>query len=63
MTLHMLHHIPFHGLASENPNKHLTNFREVCDTIKYNGVTDEALRLRFFPLVDKPTIGLHHFVE
>ena len=29
---------------------HLTNFIEVCYTIKYNGVTEEALRLRLFPL-------------
>ena len=29
---------------------HLTNFLEVCDIIKYNGVTEEALRLRLFPL-------------
>ena len=29
---------------------HLKNFIEVCDTVKYNGVTEEALRLRFFPL-------------
>ena len=29
---------------------HLTNFIEVCDMVKYNGVTEEALRLRLFPL-------------
>ena len=27
---------------------HLTTFIEVCDTIKYNGLTKEALRLRLF---------------
>ena len=46
----MLHNIQFHGLPSENSNAHLTSFIEVCDTIKYNGVTEEALRLRLFPL-------------
>ena len=30
---------------------HLTNFIEVCDKVKYNGVTEEALRLRLFPLL------------
>ena len=29
---------------------HLTTFIEVCDTIKYKGVTEEALRLRLFSL-------------
>ena len=29
---------------------HLTNLIEVCDTNKYNGVTEEALRLRLFLL-------------
>ena len=50
VTLQILQNIMFHGLPSENPNMHLTNFIEVCDTIKYNGVTEEELRLRLFPL-------------
>ena len=49
-TLQMLQNILFHGLSSENPNMHLTKFIEVYDTIKYNRVTEEALRLRLFPL-------------
>ena len=50
VTVQMLQNILFHGLPHENPNMHLTNFVEVCDTIKYNGVTEEALRLWLFPL-------------
>ena len=50
VTLQMLHNIQFHGLPSENPNAHLTSFIKVCDTVKYNGVIEEALRLRLFPL-------------
>ena len=50
VTVQMLQNILFHGLPHENPNMNLTNFLEVCDTIKYNGVTEEALRLRLFPL-------------
>ena len=48
--LQMLHNIQFHGLPSENLNAHLTIFIEICDTVKYNGVTEEALRLRLFLL-------------
>ena len=64
VTLQMLQNIMFHGLPNENPNMHLTNFLKVCDTIKYNGVTEEALRLRLFPLSlgDRAT-GLHYFME
>ena len=50
MTLQMLQNIMFHGFPNENPNMHLTNFIEVCNTIKYNGVTEKALKLRLFPL-------------
>ena len=50
VTLQMLHNIQFHGLPSKNLNTHMTCFIEVCDTVKYNGVTKEALRLRLFPL-------------
>ena len=50
VTLQMLHNIQFHGLPSDNPNAHLTSFIEVCDIVKYNGVTKEALRLCLFPL-------------
>ena len=50
VTLQMLYNIQFHGLPSENPNAHLTSFIEVYNTVKYNGVTEEALKLRLFPL-------------
>ena len=50
VTLQILQNILFHGFPNENPNMHLTNFIEVCDTVKYNGLTEEALRLRLFPL-------------
>ena len=50
MTLRMLHNILFHELPNENPNMHLTNFIEVCDTVKYNCVTEKVLRLRLFLL-------------
>ena len=50
VTLQMLQNILFHRLPNENPNMHSTNFLEVCDTIKYNGFIEEALKLRLFPL-------------
>ena len=50
VTLQMFQNIKFHGLPSENPNTHFKIFIEVCNTVKYNGVIKEALRLRLFPL-------------
>nr|GEY49246.1 reverse transcriptase domain-containing protein [Tanacetum cinerariifolium] len=39
----------FHGLSGDNANKHLDKFLHVTQSIKVNGVTDDALRLYFFP--------------
>ena len=39
----------FRGTRDEDPTMHLTNFMELCGTLKINGVSDEAIRLRLFP--------------
>ena len=49
ITLQLLQGIQFHGLAHEDPNAHILNFLEVYDRVKYNGVSDDAIRLRLFP--------------
>ena len=37
------------GFPNEDPNTHISNIFEVGDTVKYNGVSDHAIRLRLFP--------------
>ena len=39
----------FASLASENPNQHLKVFIQLADTLKTNGASPEAIRLRLFP--------------
>ncbi|KAJ4717074.1 Retrotransposon gag protein [Melia azedarach] len=39
----------FNGLAHEDPNAHITNFLEICDTFRHNGVSDDVVKLRLFP--------------
>ena len=40
--------VQFGGLANDYPNLHITNFLEIYDTFKHNGVIDDAIRLRLF---------------
>ncbi|XP_021724700.1 uncharacterized protein LOC110692015 [Chenopodium quinoa] len=39
----------FAGLPHDCPVSHIDSFLEKCDTMKLNGVTDDAIRLRLFP--------------
>ena len=45
----------------EDPSFHLSVFLEVCDTLKINGASTDAIRLRLFPfsLRDKARAWLH----
>ncbi|XP_061358008.1 uncharacterized protein LOC133302269 [Gastrolobium bilobum] len=46
----LIHLLPkFHGLAGENPHKHLKEFHIVCSTKKPTGVDEEQIKLRAFP--------------
>src|SRR5256886_7154548 len=41
-------HVQFFGLPNEDLNQHIANFLEYCDTVKMNGVSNDAIRLRLF---------------
>nr|GEW75331.1 reverse transcriptase domain-containing protein [Tanacetum cinerariifolium] len=53
----------FHGLPGDDANKHLDKFLHVTQSIKVNGVTDDALRLYLFPhsLTHHVTAWFDHF--
>ena len=46
--IQMVQQSQFRGNAMEDPNNHLTNFMDLCGTIKINGVSDDAIKLRLF---------------
>lgn len=39
----------FRGMPGEDPNEHIRNFLEVCDTFKMQGMSEDAARLKLFP--------------
>ena len=41
--------VQFFRLPSDDANAHITNFLEICDTFRHNGVFDNVVRLRLFP--------------
>ena len=57
----MVQESQFGGSLMEDPNLHLWVFLEVCGTLKINGASTDAIRLRLFPfsLRDKARVWLH----
>jgi len=57
----MVQQSQFGGLPMEDPNLHLSVFLEVCDTLKINGASTDAIRLCLFPLSlrDRARAWLH----
>ncbi|KAL0459163.1 UNVERIFIED_CONTAM: hypothetical protein Slati_0543500 [Sesamum latifolium] len=41
--------VQFSGLPNDDLNKYFLNFLEICDTFRFNGVSNDAVRLRIFP--------------
>ena len=58
ITLQLLQNIQFMGLPQEDPNTHISNFLEVCDMVKYNSVSDDAIHLRLFTLFKEQSKAL-----
>nr|GEZ84515.1 reverse transcriptase domain-containing protein [Tanacetum cinerariifolium] len=55
----------FNGLSSDDANKHLDKFLHVTQSIKVNGVADDALRLYLFPhyLIHHATAWFDHLLR
>ncbi|XP_010436713.1 PREDICTED: uncharacterized protein LOC104720520 [Camelina sativa] len=47
--INMVQGSKFHGLAMEDPLDHLDQFDRFCGTVKINGISEDAFKLRLFP--------------
>ena len=47
--INMVQQQQFKDNPSEDPNGHLLNFLQLCDTIKMNGVDHNVIKLKLFP--------------
>ena len=47
--IQMVKQVQFEGNSYADPNIHLSKFLEICDTIKINGVSPDAIKMSLFP--------------
>ncbi|KAG7592857.1 Retrotransposon gag domain [Arabidopsis thaliana x Arabidopsis arenosa] len=47
--INMVQGSKFHGLSMEDPLDHLDQFDMLCSTVKINGISEDAFKLRLFP--------------
>ena len=49
-TMNMIYNrCQFDGMPHEDPHAHIKMFLDICNTVKQNGVSDDAFKLRLFP--------------